>query len=58
MGREVIGYTIGEATITRATFISKATPRVGQYVVLEYDGRRVLGLVKALVRGSVSLTED
>lgn len=58
MRREVVGYTIGEATIARATFISKATPRVGQYVVLEYDGRRVLGLVKALVRGSVSLTED
>ena len=58
MRQEVVGYTIGEATITSATFISKITPRVGQYVVMEYDGRRVLGLIKALVRGSISLTSD
>ena len=56
--RRLIGYTIGEATPTQATFISKIVPKIGQYVVMEYDGKVVLGMIQALIRGSVSLTED
>ncbi|MHA1594044.1 MAG: helicase HerA domain-containing protein [Candidatus Baldrarchaeia archaeon] len=54
----IIGSCIGEATPERVTFISKGVPKVGEYVVLEYDGRKVLGMIEALVRGSVSITED
>ena len=56
--RKVIGYTIGEATPTKVTFISKEVPTVGQYVVLEYCDKRVLGMIQSLVRGSVSITEN
>jgi len=56
--RRIIGYTIGEATPTQVTFISKEVPAVGQYVILEYGGRRVLGMIQSLVRGSVSITDD
>lgn len=57
MGR-LIGYTIGEATPTRVTFISKEVPIVGQYVILEYSNKRVLGMIQNLVRGSVSITDN
>ena len=54
----VIGYIIGEATPTKGVFISVDPPRLGEYVVLEYDGRTVLGMIQALISGSVSLSED
>ncbi len=54
----MIGYIIGEATPTRGFFISVEPPRLGQYVTMEYDGKTVLGMVQALVSGSVSLSED
>lgn len=53
-----LGTCIGEASTTEAVFISKTMPRAGEYVVLEYDGRQVLGMVEGLVRGSPSITED
>lgn len=49
---------IGESSPTRVTFISKAMPALGEYVVLEYDGKRVLGMVEGLVRGSPSISGD
>lgn len=55
---ELLGYVVGETTVSRAVFVSKATPRRGQYVELFYDGRSVLGMVQGLIHGSVSLTED
>ncbi|RLF08973.1 MAG: hypothetical protein DRJ98_08845 [Thermoprotei archaeon] len=58
MGVEVLGYVVGETTVSRAVFVSKSTPRRGQYVELFYDGKNVLGMVQGLIHGSVSLTED
>jgi hypothetical protein len=52
------GICIGEASPTRVTFISKAMPASGEYVSLEYDGKRVLGMVESVVRGSPSISED
>jgi len=54
----VIGYIIGEATPTKGFFISVEPPRLGEYVVLEYDDKSVLGMIQALISGSVSLSED
>lgn len=54
----VVGYVIGEATPTEAAFISVEPPRLGEYVVLEYDGKSVLGMIQALISGSVSLSKD
>ena len=55
---DLIGYTIGEASTTQAYFISKNPPVLGQYVTMEYAGRRVLGMVQSCIRGSVSLSGD
>ncbi|MFQ5800430.1 MAG: helicase HerA domain-containing protein, partial [Candidatus Hydrothermarchaeales archaeon] len=58
MTEEVLGMCIGEATPVEATFISKVMPSSGEYVTLEFDGRKVLGMVEALVRGSPSISGD
>jgi DNA helicase HerA-like ATPase len=52
----VIGICIGESSPTNVAFISKTMPKSGEYVVLEYDGMEVLGMVEALVRGSPSIS--
>jgi hypothetical protein len=57
-GGSRLGVCIGEASPTRVTFISKAMPASGEYVCLEYDGRKVLGMVEGVVRGSPSISED
>jgi len=54
----IIGRCIGETSPTEVAFVSKTMPKVGEYVVLEYEDKKVLGMIEALVRGSVSITED
>lgn len=58
MKDDLIGMCIGESSPTQVMFISKTMPRSGEYVILEYDGRRILGMVEALVRGSPSISGD
>jgi DNA helicase HerA-like ATPase len=53
-----VGVCIGEASPVEATFISRVMPSSGEYVTLEFEGRRVLGMVEALVRGSPSISGD
>jgi len=54
----IIGRCIGETSLVEVSFISKEMPKVGEYVSLEYDGKRVLGMIEALVRGSVSINSE
>ncbi len=54
----IIGRCIGETTPTEVSFISKEMPQVGEYVCLKYDGKQVLGMIEAMIRGNVSLTDD
>ena len=54
----VIGRCIGETSLVDVSFISKEMPKVGEYVSLEYDGKKVLGMIEALVRGSVSINSE
>ncbi|MEE9594224.1 MAG: DUF87 domain-containing protein, partial [Candidatus Hydrothermarchaeales archaeon] len=56
--RDELGVCIGEASPTEVTFISKTMPASGEYVTLEYDGKRVLGMIEGLVRGSPSISGD
>jgi DNA helicase HerA-like ATPase len=56
--RIILGRCIGEATPTSVDFVSKKMPKVGEYVILEYDGKMVLGMIENLIRGSVSLTDE
>ncbi|RLE82139.1 MAG: ATPase [Thermoprotei archaeon] len=55
---KTIGYVIGEASPSYASFISKTIPKLGEYVVLEYDNKKVLGIVRSVIMGSISLSED
>jgi uncharacterized protein len=55
---EVIGRCIGETSLVDVSFISKKMPKVGEYVSLEYDGKKVLGMIEGLVRGSVSINNE
>lgn len=42
---EVIGRCIGETSLVNVSFISKKMPRVGEYVTMTYDGKKVLGMI-------------
>ncbi len=54
----VVGICIGETNLSEVTFISNKMPQVGQYVTIEYDGKKVLGMVENLVRGNDALNVD
>lgn len=56
--KDCIGTCIGESSPTQAMFISKSMPRSGEYVTLGYEGKKVLGMVEGLVRGSPSISGD
>jgi len=55
---EVLGYVIGEATPTSASFLSVKPPKLGQYVLVEHAEGDMLGMVEALISGSVTLSAD
>ncbi|MEM5883056.1 MAG: ATP-binding protein [Candidatus Aenigmatarchaeota archaeon] len=55
---ETIGMCIGEASPTQVMFVSKKKVKIGEFVVLEYEGSKVLGMIQALIKGSLSITED
>ena len=54
----VVGICVGETNLNEVTFISNKMPQVGQYVTIEYDGRKVLGMVENLVRGNDALNVE
>lgn len=54
----VIGRCIGETSPIEVSFISKEMPKLGEYVSMEYDNKKVLGMIESLVRGSVSINND
>ena len=54
----IIGRCIGEATPASVGFISKKMPTVGEFVTLKYEGKRILGMIENLMRGSTSIGED
>lgn len=54
----VVGICVGETNLNEVTFISDKMPQVGQYVTIEYDGKKVLGMVENLVRGNDALNVD
>ncbi|MDO5823829.1 ATP-binding protein [Methanobrevibacter sp.] len=54
----VVGICYGETSLTEITFISDKMPKVGEYVTMEYDGKKVLGMIENLIRGNDSLNVD
>lgn len=55
---KTIGMCMGEASPTKVMFISKKRVKMGEFVVLEYEGSKVLGMIQALIKGIFSITED
>ena len=53
-----VGYCVGEISLSELTFISDKMPQVGEYVTVDYDGKKVLGMVESLVRGNDALNID
>ena len=54
----VVGICVGETNLNEVTFISEKMPQVGEYVTMEYDGKKVLGMIENLVRGNDALNVD
>ena len=54
----VVGICIGETSLSEVSFISDKMPNVGEYVIVEYEGKKVLGMIENLVRGSEALNVD
>ena len=54
----VVGICIGETSLSEVTFISDKMPKVGEYVTMEYDGKKVLGMIENLIRGNDALNVD
>jgi len=49
---EEVGYIIGESTTLYATALVTPKARMGSYVILEYDDKKVLALITSVTRGS------
>ena len=54
----VVGICVGETSLTEVTFISDKMPKVGEYVTIEYDDKKVLGMIENLIRGNDALNVD
>ena len=54
----VVGICVGKTSLTEVTFISDKMPKVGEYVTIEYDGKKVLGMIENLIRGNDALNVD
>ena len=54
----VVGICVGETSLSEVNFISDKMPKVGEYVTIEYDGKRVLGMIENLIRGNDALNVD
>ena len=54
----VVGICVGETSLTEVTFISDKMPKVGEYVTIDYDGKKVLGMIENLIRGNDALNVD
>ncbi|MHA1596929.1 MAG: helicase HerA domain-containing protein [Candidatus Asgardarchaeia archaeon] len=55
---DVVGRCIGEGSPSYVSFITKKILEVGEYVVIDFDGKEVLGLITDLGRGLEAITED
>ncbi len=53
-----IGICIGDATPVEVIFVSKELPKFGEYVILEYNDMKILGMISHLVVKNPSLNGD
>ncbi len=51
----IIGRCIGESSPAFVSFVTKEMPQIGDYVIVEYDKKEVLGLITGLVRGNPAI---
>lgn len=55
---KIIGVCVGETSPSEVEFISKEMPKTGEYIVLEYDGKKIIGMIESLLRGSPYITSS
>ncbi len=53
-----LGVCVGEPTTREAEFIGSTRVQLGEYVELNYDGKRVLGFIKSLKRVRREISSD
>ncbi len=53
-----IGVCVGELSSNYVTFISTKMPKIGEYVILEYENQKVLGIIENLIRFNPFINED
>lgn len=58
MEKEIVGICSGETDISKVSFISKKVLSVGEYVYLEYNNKKIMGMVDSVFRGSKALNGD
>ncbi len=54
---EIIGRCVGEASVDSVYFISTKMPKIGQFVILEYENQKVLGIIENVIRFNPALDE-
>ncbi|MGL4669527.1 MAG: helicase HerA-like domain-containing protein [Methanobacteriaceae archaeon] len=54
----LVGTVIGETSLIGVNFISNSLPKVGEYVIMEYDGKTIMGMIEYLSRVSLSINDD
>lgn len=52
---DVIGYVFGETRVDELSFLAKKPPKVGDYVIINYNDNKILGMVESTILGSRAL---
>jgi len=55
---EIIGRCIGRQKVDKVFFVSTKNPKIGQYVILEYNNKKVLGIIEDLTKINPYLDEE
>lgn len=53
----IIGRCIGETHNSEVQFISDQIPQIGEYITINYDSKKILGVIENIVRGNLALNE-
>ncbi len=54
----IIGRCIGETHHYELHFISDQMPQIGEYVIINYDGKKILGVIENIIRGNLALNRE
>lgn len=58
MEKEIVGICTGETNTTKVSYMSKTLLSVGEFVYLEYNSQKIIGMIDSVFRGSKALNSD